>query len=207
MNISYFGYFSKWKAIYLKRCKNVLKVVDIGKRDIGIVPVWRKEIFYLQLYGVRHMVKDHSESERGNLLLPHRLLFSINSKGYFICTDRIAHTTASHGALAGMRNSSVVPPHEGLISWPIVPWANALSMELLPVWRSRNINYFSKWKAIYLKRYENVLKVVDISKCHIGMVPVWRSMNIKYFLYISLVFHIKKRLHFFLISNFKAIWI
>ena len=25
--------------------------------------------FYLQLYGVRHMVKDHSNSERGNLLL------------------------------------------------------------------------------------------------------------------------------------------
>ena len=24
-------------------------------------------IFYLQLYGIRHMVKDHSDSERGNL--------------------------------------------------------------------------------------------------------------------------------------------
>ena len=27
--------------------------------------------FYLQLYGVRHMVKDHSDSERGNPLPPH----------------------------------------------------------------------------------------------------------------------------------------
>ena len=42
--------------------------------------------FYLQLYGVGHMVKDHSGSERGNLLLPHGLLFPINSKGSFICT-------------------------------------------------------------------------------------------------------------------------
>ena len=42
--------------------------------------------FYLQLYDVRHMVKDHSDSEKGNLLLPHRLLLSINSKGSFICT-------------------------------------------------------------------------------------------------------------------------
>ena len=42
--------------------------------------------FYLWLYGVRHMVKDHSDSEKGNLLLPHRLLFLINSKGSFICT-------------------------------------------------------------------------------------------------------------------------
>ena len=42
--------------------------------------------FYLRIYGVRHMVKDHSDSERGNLLPPHGLLFPINSKGSFICT-------------------------------------------------------------------------------------------------------------------------
>ena len=42
--------------------------------------------FYLWLYGVRHMVKDHSDSEKGNPLSPHRLLLSINSKGSFICT-------------------------------------------------------------------------------------------------------------------------
>ena len=41
---------------------------------------------YLRLYGVRHMVKDHSDSEKGNPLLPHRLLLSISSKGSFICT-------------------------------------------------------------------------------------------------------------------------
>ena len=40
----------------------------------------------LQLYGVRHMVKDHSDSERGNLLLPHGLLFPINSMGSLIYT-------------------------------------------------------------------------------------------------------------------------
>ena len=34
--------------------------------------------FYLRLYGVRHMVKDHSDSERGNPLPPHGLLFSIS---------------------------------------------------------------------------------------------------------------------------------
>ena len=41
--------------------------------------------FYLRLYGVRHMVKDHSDSEKGNPLSPHRLLFPISSKGSFIC--------------------------------------------------------------------------------------------------------------------------
>ena len=41
--------------------------------------------FYLQLYGVGHMVKDHSDSERGNPLPPHGLFFPISSKGSFIC--------------------------------------------------------------------------------------------------------------------------
>ena len=56
--------------------------------------------FYLRLYGVRHMVKNHSDSEKGNPLLPHRLLFPISSKGYFICTtpwriDLTTHLTMS----------------------------------------------------------------------------------------------------------------
>ena len=42
--------------------------------------------FYLRLYSVRHMVKDNSDSERGNPLPPYGLLFPINSKGSFICT-------------------------------------------------------------------------------------------------------------------------
>ena len=41
---------------------------------------------YLRLYSVRHMVKDHSDSEKGNPLPPHRLLFPISSKGSSIIT-------------------------------------------------------------------------------------------------------------------------
>ena len=44
--------------------------------------------FYLRLYGVRHMVKDHSGSEKGNLLSPHRFFYMHHP------TDRITHTTA-----------------------------------------------------------------------------------------------------------------
>ena len=65
--------------------------------------------FYLRLYGVRHMVKDHSDIERRNPLPSlHALLFSISSKGFYMHypTYRIAHTTAfrytSRGALAGI---------------------------------------------------------------------------------------------------------
>ena len=56
----------------------------------------RKEMFNLTthsthfliygLYGVRHMVRDHTYSERGNPLPPHGLLFPISNKGSFICT-------------------------------------------------------------------------------------------------------------------------
>ena len=53
-----------------------------------------REMFYLTthskhfIYGymASDMVKDHSDSEKGNLLPPHRLLLSINSKDSFICT-------------------------------------------------------------------------------------------------------------------------
>ena len=42
---------------------------------------------YLRLYG-RHMVKDHSDSERGNSLLPHGFFYMHHP------TDRTANTTA-----------------------------------------------------------------------------------------------------------------
>ena len=66
------------------------------------------------------MVKDHSDSEKGNPLLPHRLLFPINASFICIIPDRITHTTAfvtpvvEHW-LAGTRTSSMGPPHEGSI--------------------------------------------------------------------------------------------
>ena len=71
--------------------------------------------FYLRLYGVRHMVKDHSDSEKGNLLPPHRLLLSINSNDSFIWPSHRQDNTyhglcyTSRGALAGTRNSSMGP--------------------------------------------------------------------------------------------------
>ena len=68
-------------------------VLDVRERNVLFNNALNT--FYLRLYGVRHMVKDHSD-EKGNPLPPHRLLLSINSKGSFICTipDRITHTTA-----------------------------------------------------------------------------------------------------------------
>ena len=64
--------------------------------------------FYLRLYGIRHMVKDHSDSERGNPLPPHRLLFPIISKVILYAPyhrqDNAYHSLCytSRGALAGI---------------------------------------------------------------------------------------------------------
>ena len=72
--------------------------------------------FYLRLYGVGHMVTDHSDSERGNPLLPHGLLFPISSNGFLLYAssrrqDNTYHNLCytSRGALAGTRNSSMGP--------------------------------------------------------------------------------------------------
>ena len=54
--------------------------------------------FYLWLYGVKHIVKDHSEREKVMQLLPlHGLLFPISSKGSLYMhhpTAKIAYTMA-----------------------------------------------------------------------------------------------------------------
>ena len=39
----------------------------------------------------------------------------------------------SRGALAGTRNSSMGPPHEGSIRRPIAQWANALPLSYIPL--------------------------------------------------------------------------
>ena len=82
------------------------------------------------------MVKEHSDSERGNPLPPHRLLFPISSKVFLYASSHRQDNTyhglcyTSRGALAGTRHSSMGPPHEGSIRRPIAPWANAPTTEL-----------------------------------------------------------------------------
>ena len=89
--------------------------------------IGRKEMFYLtthsthfilRLYGVGHMVKDHSDSERGNPLPPHGLLFPISSKGSFYMhnpTDRMTYTRAF-----------VTPVVEHWLERDIAQWVNPM---------------------------------------------------------------------------------
>ena len=113
----------------------------------GKGPFWqreegKKEMFlfndalnklYLRLYGVSHIVKYHSDSEKENPLPPlHGLLFPITSKGSFFIphpTDRIVYTTASVTPVVKhwlVREIAQWVLHEGSIRRSIAPWANAL---------------------------------------------------------------------------------
>ena len=80
----------------LYKCTSATSEKEINETERNVLFNDALNTFYLRLYGVRHMVKDHSDSEKGNPLPPHRLLLSINSKVPFIYTipDRITHTTA-----------------------------------------------------------------------------------------------------------------
>ena len=91
----------------------------------------RKELFlfndtlntlYLRLDGVGHMVKDHSDSEREETRYSHigysfrlaaRVLLYASSHRQDNTYHGLCYT--SRGPLAGTRNSSMAPPHEGSI--------------------------------------------------------------------------------------------
>ena len=83
-----------------------------GKKEGNVLFNGALNTFLIRLYGVRHMVKNHSDSERGNPS-PHGLLFPISSKGSFYMQDLTQDNTyhglcyINRGALAGTRNSSM----------------------------------------------------------------------------------------------------
>ena len=74
--------------------------------------------FYLRLYGVGHIVKDHSDSERGEETCCRHMgyCFRLAAKVLPYASSHRQNNTyhgtcyTSRGALAGTRNSSVRPP-------------------------------------------------------------------------------------------------
>ena len=85
-------YLFKQMAYKLLEATDIVKVKNFSLMKFNVaIFEGKKERFhsYLLLYGVRHMVKDQSDSKSGNPLPPHRLLFLISSNS-FIFT--IPHT-------------------------------------------------------------------------------------------------------------------
>ena len=82
--------------------------------------------FHLWLYGIRHMVKDHSDSERVNPLPPKGYSFRVAARVllYASSTDRITHTRAFATPVVEYwleREIVLWVHHEGSIRRPIVP--------------------------------------------------------------------------------------
>ena len=69
--------FLNWKRSFPKMAQ--------GRKEGNVLFNDALNTFYLRLFDVRHMVKDDSDTERGNPLPPFGLLFPINNKGSFIC--------------------------------------------------------------------------------------------------------------------------
>ena len=97
LNVFYLWFRSTWRTRSpVARSRGLRGSTPHSLSTWQLSPEWERErnvlfndalnTFYLRLYGVRHMVMDHSDSEKGNQLPPHRLLFPINSKGSFIWT-------------------------------------------------------------------------------------------------------------------------
>ena len=90
-----------------------LRFYGVGKRERNVLFNDALSTFYIRLYGVRHMVKDHSDSEKGNPLPPHRLLYRLTAKVLLYAPSHRQDNTYhglcynSRGALAGTRNTMV----------------------------------------------------------------------------------------------------
>ena len=81
----------KWRTtkviVFSLKCVDVNQGAQLeGRKEGNVLFNDSLNTFYLRLYSVEHMVKDHSDSERGNPLPQHGLLFPISSKGSFKCT-------------------------------------------------------------------------------------------------------------------------
>ena len=110
----------------------------------------------------------------------------------------------SRGALAGTRNSSMGPPHEGSIRRPIAPWANALPLSYVPlpslwcrdanavpsvsgspVWDGRDVYVWTRrWRrwpdvttkvSLFYRRSGNTLKCSPVKQTPPGGDSTWQA--------------------------------
>ena len=90
-------------------CQNLCQEFKESERERNVLFNDALNTFYLRLYGVRHMVKDHSDSEKGNPLPPYRFSYRLTAKVLLYAPSHRQDNTyhglcyTSRGALAGAR--------------------------------------------------------------------------------------------------------
>ena len=111
-----------------------------NKKEENVLSKNALNTFYLRLYGVRHMVLSTTQIVREETHCRHMgYSFRLTARVLLYAPSHRQDNTyhglcyTSHGALAGTRNSSIGPPHEGSMRRPIAPWANALPLSYVPL--------------------------------------------------------------------------
>ena len=110
--------------------------------------LWEREMFYLTthsthfIYGymasdiwLRTILIVRKETRCRHIGYSFRLAARVLLYAPFHRQDNTYHGLCytSRGALAGTRNGSIGPNHEGSIRRPIAPWANALPLSYVPL--------------------------------------------------------------------------
>ena len=90
----------------------------------------------------------------------------------------------SRGALAGTRNSSMGPPHEGSIRRPTAPWANALPLSYFPLlvlWNNGGVSWVHICNLLYMGDVTCVLKTVSNKR----WLLLWQMHTFLHFDYLN----------------------
>ena len=110
------------------RCKETT-----GRKEGNVLFNEALNTFYLRLYGVRHMVKNHSDRREETCCCCHMSYsFRLTARSLLYAPSHRQDSTyhslcyTSDGAQAETRNSSMGPPLKGSIRRPIAPWAKTL---------------------------------------------------------------------------------
>ena len=98
-------------VLYVVQCRADRKEGNVLFNDV-------LNTLYLRLYGVGHIVKDHSDSDTGYPLLSHHMGYSFRLAARVLLyassyrQDKTYHGLCytSRGSLAGTKNSSMGPP-------------------------------------------------------------------------------------------------
>ena len=138
--------FSAW--VLSHRIKNLPRQAQKDRKEMVLFND-AFNTFYIWLYGIRHMVKDHSDRDRGNLLLLHGLFLALlyasshrqdntvverrleRELVFFYMhhpTDSIVYHGVCYTSCGGTGRNKKSP--YGSIQRPISPRANALTTEL-----------------------------------------------------------------------------
>ena len=119
-----YGYMERERNVLFNDTLNTFYLRLYGERNVLFNDALNT--FYLRLYGIRHMVKDHSnrkETHCHHIGYSYRLTAKVLLYAPSHRQDSTYHGLCytSRGSLAGMRNSSLGPPHEVSIQRPIAP--------------------------------------------------------------------------------------